>query len=346
MVNSGMAPNPAVIEVTRRSRVESVHTGTAAIVDDSGRTIFSIGDPTADVFPRSAVKPIQALAMVASGAAEHFGAIDAEIALACGSHVGSPAHVATAEGMLCKAGQDARALECGAHWPLDDAEARALASRGEAPSPLHNNCSGKHAGFICLASFRGYAVDNYTRPDHPAMQEVTATLAGVTGATLETATAGTDGCSIPAFAMPLQALALGFARFGTGQGLPPMVAAAAKRIRAAVAACPHMLSGAGRFDTRVAETCGQAILVKSGAEGVACAAIPEARLGIAVKIDDGAGRAATAAMATLLLRFADDWPRDRAEARAILEEFARPVLRNWNGVEVGCLRPTGIFGRG
>lgn len=339
-----MAPNPTVVEVTRRNRVESAHRGMAAVVDDRGRMIFSIGDTTAEVFPRSAVKPIQALAMVASGAAAHFGATDAEIALACGSHVGSPAHVATAESLLRKAGHDARALECGAHWPLDEAESRALAARGEAPSPLHNNCSGKHAGFICLASFRGHDVTGYTRPDHPAMQEVTAALADVTGAALKSANAGTDGCSIPAFAIPLQALAWGFARLGTGQGLATPAAHAAGRIRAAIAACPLMLSGAGRFDTRVAEACGQAILVKSGAEGVACAAIPEARLGIAVKIDDGAGRAATATMAALLLRFAGDWLRDRAEARAILEEFARPVLRNWNGVEVGCLRPTGILG--
>ncbi|MCE9629534.1 MAG: asparaginase [Planctomycetia bacterium] len=333
-----MSPHPLIVEVTRGQRVESIHRGSVAVVDCRGAAVFLVGDTKALVYPRSAVKPIQALPLVASGAADAIGATDAEIALACGSHVGSPLHAATAESLLRRAGQTSGCLECGAHWPFDEAEARALAARHESPSALHNNCSGKHAGIICSSCFLGHSPTGYTRPDHPAMREVTAALAAVTGADLDPAAAATDGCSIPAFAMPLESLALGFARIGTAVGLPDSLKAATVRIRSAIAAQPVMLAGAGRFDTRVAEECGEAILVKSGAEGVACAAIPALGLGIAVKIDDGAGRAATAAMASLLIRLATDWLEGQASARSMLEEFSNPVLRNWNGEEVGHLR--------
>lgn len=339
-----MLSNPPLIDATRGGFVESLHRGLLAVVDRIGELVFSIGDIDAPVFPRSAVKPIQALPLVASGAADHFGFSDAEIALACGSHVGSPAHVATAESMLRKAGKDVPSLECGPHWPLDESEGRSLAARAQSPSPLHNNCSGKHAGFIALACFRGHDPRGYIDANHPAMREVTEALATVTATPLATASAGVDGCSIPAFAIPLRALALGFARLGTGEGLPGPLATASGRIRAAMAAEPLMVAGHGRFDTRVAEACGGAILVKSGAEGVACGTIPGAGLGIAVKIDDGAGRAATAAMAALLLRFAGEWLDGQSAARGMLKEFASPILRNWNGIEVGSLRPTATLG--
>jgi L-asparaginase II len=179
---------------------------------------------------------------------------------------------------------------------------------------------------------------------HPAMREVTEALATVTATPLGAASAAMDGCSIPAFAIPLRALALGFARLGTGKGLPGPLATASGRIRAAMAAEPLMVAGQGRFDTRVAEACGGAILVKSGAEGVACATISGTGLGIALKIEDGAGRAATAAMAALLLRFAGEWLDGRPTVRDMLEEFAKPILRNWNGIEVGSLQATATLG--
>lgn len=333
-----MTPNPAIVRVTRGQRVESLHRGSVAVVDCEGALVLTLGDTKTPVYPRSAVKPIQALPFVATGAADAFGATDAEIALACGSHAGSPLHVATAESLLRRAGQTPACLECGTHWPLDDAEGRGLASRHERPSAIHNNCSGKHAGIICTSLFLGHDPQGYTRADHPAMSEVTAALAAVTGFHLDPTTAATDGCSIPAFALPLESQALGFARLGTGVGLSDRLQASAVRIRTAIAAQPIMLAGAGRFDTRVAEECGEAILVKSGAEGMVCAAIPARGLGIAIKIDDGAGRAATALMASLLLRFAAEWFEGRGAARGMLEEFTSQPLRNWNGVEVGRLR--------
>jgi L-asparaginase II len=281
------------------------------------------------------VKALQALPLVESGAADRLGLSDAEIALACASHGGEPAHVATAAAMLRKAGRDAGSLECGTQWPSSHAATLALAASGGTASAIHNNCSGKHSGFICLACDRGDDPAGYVRPDHATMQRITAVLAETTGTALDARNRGTDGCSIPTYAIPLRALALAFARFGTGKGLPADRAAAAARIRAAVAAQPFMVAGTGRFDTEVMTALGARAFTKTGAEGVYCGALPELGLGIAVKCDDGAGRAAELVMATLVARFLGD---------GVPERWLRPVLRNWNGIEVGALRPSDTLG--
>jgi L-asparaginase II len=259
---------------------------------------------------------------------------DAEIALACGSHAGQPEHVSVAESMLRKAGRDASSLECGVHWPLGEAAARGLAACGGLPTALHNNCSGKHAGFICLACQRRLDPTGYVRPEHPVMREVTAALAAATAATLDDTHLGIDGCSIPTFALPLRALATGFARLGTGHHLSPSLAQASARIRTAIAANPLMLAGTDRFDTRIATAYGEAVLCKCGAEGTAAAAIPELGIGLAIKIHDGAGRAVEVAMASLLLRSLADSHVDREE----LGQLVNSPLRNWNGLTVGRLR--------
>ena len=239
--------------------------------------------------------------------------------------------------MLAKAGRDVDALECGAHWPISEAAARALARSGGTPSALHNNCSGKHAGFVCLACALGVDPKGYVAPDHPVQRDVTAALRDVTGAELGEEDRGVDGCSIPTYAIPLRALAHGFARFVTGQGLSPARSRAAARIRAAVAARPILVAGAGRFDTEVMTMLGAGAFTKSGAEGVFCAALPDAGLGLAVKADDGAARAAQAMIAALIRRFGgfDD------QTKARLSPFISPQLINWNGVEVGALHPAG-----
>ncbi len=328
--------NPVVVGVLRGGRVESAHRGAGAVVDADGAVAFVFGDVERPVFPRSAVKAIQALPLVESGAADRLGLTDAEIALASASHSGEEEHVALAQSMLAKAGREAKALECGAHWPLGEKAARALARAGGTPSALHNNCSGKHAGFICLACTQGIEPKGYVAQSHPVQREVTAALAEVTGAPLDEQVPGIDGCSIPAFAIPLRALALGFARFATGRGLPPLRGDAAARIRAAVAANPWAVAGQGRFDTEVLTRLGPRVFTKAGAEGVHCAALPDLGLGIAVKADDGAKRAAEVMIAALLARFGGF-----GEA---LEEFTAPALTNWNGIAVGALRPAGPLG--
>jgi L-asparaginase II len=329
--------NPAVVEATRGNRIESAHRGAGAVVDADGRVVMAFGDAGRAVYPRSAVKALQALPLIESGAADRLSLSDKEIALACSSHSGGEDHVATARSMLAKAGFDERVLECGAHWPLGEEEARALARSARTPTALHNNCSGKHAGFVCLASAMGVDPRGYVAPDHAVQREVKAVLAAMTGAALSEEMRGVDGCSIPTYATPLAALALGFARLGTGQGLGPQRRNAAARILRCVAAHPATVAGKGRFDTELMSLLGARAFIKSGAEGVICAALPEAGLGLAVKADDGAGRAAQVMIAALTRRFGgfDDGTMAR------LARFVSPRLLNWNGAEVGRLCPAG-----
>lgn len=325
--------NPFLVEVTRGNLVESRHRGSISVVDADGATVLSLGDVDRRVFPRSAVKALQALPLVERGIADRFGLTDEEIALACASHSGEPGHVAVAQAMLAKAGKDAGCLECGVHWPMGEAANRALAAKGESPSALHNNCSGKHAGFICLACGLGENPKGYVTADHPVQRAVREALEDITGACHTQEKSGIDGCSIPTYAIPLPSLAFGFARFGTGAGLSGEGRAAAERIRRAVAQHPFMVAGTGRFDTKLMELLRERAFVKVGAEGVYCAAFPELGYGVALKADDGNARAAEAMMAGLILRFL---PLSDEE-RVAVEAMAQPVLKNWNGIEVGLI---------
>jgi L-asparaginase II len=340
-----MTMNPELVQATRGGTVESVHRGALAIVDSGGTTVCAVGDIQRPVFPRSAVKVLQALPLVASGAADAFGLSDEELALACASHNAEPRHVAAAASMLAKAGLDDTALECGAHWPRNDAAHRELARRVREPGALHNNCSGKHSGFVCLGCLMARAqgrdarefVRGYVRPDHPVMREVTAALQAATGCDLSRAPMGVDGCSIPTYGIPLKNLATAFARVGTGTGLSAGHAAAARRLRAAVAGAPFFVAGSGRFDTRVMERLGERVFCKVGAEGVFCAALPEQGLGVAIKIDDGNNaRAAEVAMAAVI----EAMVRLERDERDFIHGFSDATLKNWNGIEVGALQAT------
>jgi L-asparaginase II len=332
--------NPILVEAWRGGAVESAHRGAVAIVDADGAVRVAFGDIDRPVFPRSAVKVLQALPLVASGAADTLGLSDAELALACASHSGEPRHAETAAAMLAKAGLDVDALECGTHWPYHEPSAHALAAAGRAPSALNNNCSGKHAGFVCLACAlhdgpdrRGW-LRGYVEADHPVMREVTAALQASTGADLAKAPRGIDGCSIPTYAIPLRRLALAFARIGSGVGLSAAHAVAARRLRRAVAVEPFMVGGSGRFDTRLMERLGERVFCKVGAEGVYCAALPERGLGVAIKVDDGnTARAAEVAIAAVVETCLG---LDDADA-AFVRGLSDVELRNWNGQVVGRL---------
>jgi L-asparaginase II len=327
--------NPVLVEVVRGPQVESRHRGAVAVLDAEGRTVLAVGDVAAPVFPRSAIKALQALPLVESGAAERYGFGDEALALACASHSGEPAHIAGVEQMLAQTGLSPAALRCGVHRPMAQSAAAAVARAG-GPSALHNNCSGKHAGFLCLACAMGADTADYFRPDHPVQGYVRAVLEDFTGAVLGEEVCAIDGCSVPTWAVPLDRLAHGFAKFGTGHGLAPERAGAAARLREACARQPWFVAGTGRFCTEIMHHFGRRVFVKTGAEGVYCGALPEQGLGIAVKCDDGAGRAAQAIMARLIARFL---PLDATD-RAALEPLVRPVLHNWNGFEVGAIRTT------
>ncbi len=328
--------DPVLVEVLRGGLVESRHRGAVSVVDADGATVFAVGDVVAPVFPRSAVKPLQALPLVELGAADRYELTDEELALACASHGGEPAHVAGVARMLAKAGLDVSALACGTHWPSSHDAAFALARTGS-PSALHNNCSGKHAAFLCVASARALDHVGYWRPEHPVQREIHAVLEDLTGAVLSHGRRAVDGCSVPTWAVPLQNLAHAFAKFGSGRGLAHLRGQAAARLRTACAQKPWYVAGTGRFCTEIMQLFASRVLVKTGAEGVFCGALPELGLGIAIKCDDGAGRAAEAIMAASIGRFLSLDDRERAA----LARFAQPILRNWNGIEVGALHVTG-----
>ncbi|GBQ12037.1 asparaginase [Swaminathania salitolerans] len=329
----------ALAEVTRGGRVESLHLGRIAVTDDTGRVIRGLGAVEAPVFPRSTVKALLALPLVETGAADRLGLTDAELALACASHGGEIPHVRTASRMLAAAGQSVACLECGAHWPSFEAAARAVASDGAGPTALHNNCSGKHAGLICLAADQGLDPKGYVDPAHAVQRQVTSALEMATSVPHTERNRGLDGCSMPTYAIPLSALATGFARFGTGRNFSSGHASAAARLRSAVASEPFMVAGSGRFDTTLMAHFGQRIFCKMGAEGVMVAALPECGLGIAIKTSDGANRAAEVALAALLLELGA--PLWSSADQEVLHGLSCQVLKNWNGREVGMVRAAG-----
>ena len=338
--------SPVLVEVTRGALVESAHHGALAVVDADGTLVAALGDVDRRIFPRSAVKDIQALVMMESGAADQFDMTDAEIAIACASHNGEPLHVQTAEHMLKKAGRTAGCLECGTHWPglmgqhaMYGKAALALARSGKEPNELHNNCSGKHAGFVCACVAMEEDPKGYIGADHALQREVTAAQETVFDMALGADVRGTDGCSIPTYAIPLRTLAHGFARFGTGVGFQPVRGKAARRIRTACAAEPFMVAGTARFDTAIMTALRERAFTKTGAEGVFCAALPEVGLGIALKIDDGAGRAAEVAMASLIATFLDLSDTERAAVDAA----TNVTFANWNRMDVGGLRPAPLL---
>jgi L-asparaginase II len=327
--------NPVLVEAVRAGRVESRHCGAVAVLDADGTTVLAHGDVAQPIYPRSAVKALQALPLVESGAAERYGFGDQDLALACASHGGEPDHVAVAARMLARAGLDVAARECGSHWPQHQPSLQALARAGGSASALHNNCSGKHAGFLCVACATGADHRRYVDPDHPVQRAVKAAIEALAGVTISDPPA-VDGCSAPNWLVPLAPLACAFARFGVGQKLGAERAKAAARLRAACAAQPWFVAGTGRFCTAVMKHFRARVFVKTGAEGVFCGALPELGLGIAIKCDDGAGRAAEVMMAAMVARLL---PLSDAD-RAVLDRFIHPKLHNWNGIEVGELRPT------
>lgn len=328
-----------IAEITRGPVVESVHLGAAIVCDPDGRVLFSIGDTETPTYPRSAVKALLALPLIETGAADLYALDDAELALACASHNGEPEHAATAARTLARLGLDAGCLECGTHWPVSNAASRDLAAAGEQPTPLHNNCSGKHAGFICTACAQGTEVAGYISAEHPIMRQATRVLEEMTGVAHDERNRGIDGCSIPTYAIPLRATATAFARFATGKGLSPTRAQAATRLRQAVAANPFMIGGTGTFDTKIMTDLGTAAFTKMGAEGIMIAALPETGLGIAIKSRDGGLRAAEAAMAALLKRFGGSVCANSP----VVQNYIRQDMKNWNGLTFGEIRAAAIF---
>jgi L-asparaginase II len=313
----------AVLE--RSGLIESRHLGAAVVVGPDGSVLRELGDSGALVYPRSSLKPLQAMAVLRSGAP-----IDGErLALAGASHAGTPQHVAVARDILAAAGLDETALQCPPDWPLDRDAAFDARSDGHDKRSITMNCSGKHASFLLACVHNGWSTDDYLEPSHPLQQLVRSTVEEFTG---ESALhSGIDGCGAPVFAVTLRGLATGVGRIArTGLGSGAESDADAARLASAILANPWAIDGPGRPNAVVIERLG--LIVKGGAEGVIVAAAPDGTA-VAIKMLDGNNRANTMVALELL---GSVGAVDLPEARAIAAELAEPVLGR--GVPVGSLR--------
>jgi L-asparaginase II len=319
--------NPVLVEVTRGSLVESIHRGAIAIADSTGAIRASLGDVESLAYPRSSLKPVQALPLVESGAADAFGLGTEEIALACASHSGEPMHTERVAAWLARIGCSAADLACGAHPPRYEPVWEEMIRQGETPSRIHNNCSGKHSGFLTVARHWNIATQGYERHDHPVQRAVAKALGELAELRGELAW-GVDGCTAPNFAIPLTAFARALAKLARPDSLPEPRQTAARRIVAAMIAHPELIAGTGRADTLIMRASKDRVAVKIGAEGYFAAILPQAGLGIAIKIDDGASRAAEIAVAAVLEKLGMP-----------TAEFARKPVLNTRGNPVGEQRP-------
>lgn len=330
-----MKHNPsAVVEITRGNAVESTHDVDIVIADYTGKIVETYGDADLHIYPRSSNKSLQALPLIESGAADAYGFEDRHLALACSSHNGQEMHVMGASEMLHKAGLDGSCLECGAQLPkYPEDQFQVMRSEGGV-KPIHNNCSGKHSGFLAFAKHTGIETKGYIGFEHPVQQEIAGVLENVTGAKHGADNYGIDGCSIPTYKIPLQKLAIAYAKFGVGEDHSQLRSSAMLRLRDACLAHPEMVAGDNRVCTQLMQTLGNRAFVKVGAEGVYTMSLPELGLGVAMKSRDGGFRAVEVAVSQLAC---DLLKLDESDATS-MKPLTHPVLRNWNGIEVGAAR--------
>ena len=298
-----------LVEVKRGSITESRHRGHIVVVDTHGNIIASLGAPENVTYLRSSAKPFQAIPLLTTGAAEHFGFNDREIALACGSHNGEPIHTELAASMLRKIGLGPEALRCGAHEPYGAEAARELRARGEEPNALHNNCSGKHAGILAGALHLGARIDNYESPENPVQKAIVDAVSQFSGVAVTDIAIGVDGCAVPAFGITVKAMALAYARLiSPPASFDQKTRDACERIVRVMSAYPELIGGTSeRLDTELMRAAPGRLVSKVGADGVYTAGIEPSEewpsgLGIAIKIEDGDDKLARAPVVIESLR--------------------------------------------
>jgi L-asparaginase II len=329
---------PVLARVYRGPRVESLHRGSVAVVDERGALLAGCGDPTAPVYVRSAAKPFQAIPLLEAGGEKSFRLTQEEIALMCASHGGEPRHAQTAGRMLRKGGFRLSDLACGAHAPLHEPSAQALARRGAAPTAIHNNCSGKHAGMLLACRLLGLPAESYVDPGHPLQRKIRTALARYADIPESEITVAVDGCSLPVFRLPLSGLACAYARLLAARvsGETPAAASARARLVRAMWKSPFMVAGSGRFTTDFLAAGAGRWIGKEGAEGLYAVGLAPASgsrqaVGVAFKIEDGSARPRDAVTLDVLSRLR----RLPDAARRALAAYAEPLVCNAAGATVG-----------
>lgn len=328
-----------MIHKTRGTVVESLHRGDAVAVQPDGTLLAVCGDQAKYTYLRSSAKPIQALNVLLSGAADKYGFTAAEISVICSSHFSEDYHIAAVRSILQKIGLTESALQCGAARSYNEALAYAQAEQGILPQRILSDCSGKHSGMLATCLIKGYPLDTYLQPEHPVQREIIAILAEVCDYPADKIALGIDGCSVPVFAMPIYNMALGFARFANPEYLPSIYQGAAGRIFGAMNLHPEMVSGMGGFCTALMRATGGRLIGKIGAQGVYCIGSRSPRLGIALKIEDGLlAMAPVAAMQALM----ELDLLSATEYQALRAFHIQPILNDDN-IETGTIYPVFSF---
>lgn len=339
-----------VVEQTRGPLVENLYRGDGAVVDASGKLLFRVGDAQKVTYWRSSAKPIQAMPLVLSGAAQAFGFGPQHLAQFCASHNGEPIHTETVLDAMQRAGLSPELLQCGPHAPFDRESAAALTAAGLEPGRLHNNCSGKHTGMLALAKHLGLPLDNYLDPASEVQQTILATVAQVVGLAPSEIAIGIDGCGVPVFGLPVTNMAYAFARLADPDQMPPGHEEAGRLFRDAMREHPHLVAGRRRICTELMALPTAKLVAKSGAEGVYCVGVlPEAvqaspvlraagvtgGIGIAVKAEDG-HKDVRHLMVVEILRQLELLTADDLAA---LSRYTSIPIKNWAGRQVGEMRP-------
>jgi L-asparaginase II len=326
----------AVLAVaTRSGAIENEWHGNIAVADPEGRLVGWVGNPEARYYLRSSAKPLQALSIVASGAYKAWRMTPRELAVCCASHSGSFEHQATVLGLLTKAGLREEHLRCGTHGPGDAEASRDLIAHGRKPTPVHNNCSGKHAGMLVTAKHVGASLEDYLNLDHPVQQAILGNISVLSGLAPEEIHIGVDGCGAPVHNLPLHAMATAFARVASRKNVPRGLRAAALAIRQATGAHPHMVASRGNFNTELLAGFAGDCVAKSGAEGLFCAGFASRGLGVAVRVGDGSHRPQPPVVMRILHQLGL-----AAKSLQALARFEREPVHNCRGEAVGWVEAT------
>jgi len=328
--------NPVLVNVWRGSSIESRHRGAIAVVDVTGRLVFSMGDIQRPEFPRSAIKFLQAIPLIETGAADHYQLTAQHVSFACASHNAESIHTDFAQQWLQHIGCTTDDLECGAELPLDPDAQFNLIAGGGTPRRYHHNCSGKHLGMLTTCKHMNESLQNYRLIQHPVQQRWLEVLESLASVKIQQLSWGYDGCGIPTLAVPLQRVALAQARFADPSGLAPERRAAIERITQSVAEHPYMVAGKERLCTALMEVTGKTLLAKIGAEGYYTASVPEKGLGIAIKIDDGNHRGSQVALGAVLEKL----DLLSADQLRLLSDYFNPDVTNSRGEVIGRLEPS------
>lgn len=326
--------NPVLVEIYRAEVLESFHRGVICIVDRDENVIYSEGNIHQLCYPRSALKFFQQLPMLLSGAAEHFGFEQEEIALMCGSHNGEDMHVQVVTSILNKIGLDASHLLCGAQYPSDKRSANRLIAAGEKPGAIHNNCSGKHAGFLAYSVFLGADTKSYLDPHHPVQSEIRQLVSEFHAMDKNAMQLALDGCSAPIYAIPVYNQALAYMRLVNPAYGDSRLREACNRVVNAAREFPFMIAGSWRYCTDLIQTCADQLIGKTGAEGIYSLAFHKEIAGACIKIDDGK----MLPQYNVAQKLVEQSGLFSKEQVAPLHHYMEEPIRNFNKWETGIIK--------